>query len=92
MKPGFTLDVDTITKEVKSAAGKFVPSGKAAAAEESMSPGTDMATSSGGATEEKPTNWLLIGGIAAGVLVVGGLFFAFSGSSEKKPASSGAEG
>ena len=92
MKPGFTLDIDTITKEVKSAAGKFVPSGKAAAAEESMSPGTDMTASGGGATEEKPTNWLLIGGIAASVLVVGGLFFAFRGGSEKKSASSGAEG
>ena len=36
---------------------------------------------------------LLIGGIAASVLVVGGLFLAFSGgSSEKKSASTGAEG
>jgi hypothetical protein len=95
MKPGFTLDIDTITKEVKSASGKFLPSGKAAPAEEAG--GTDMSASSGGggATSEegKPTNWLLIGGIAAGVLVVGGLFFAFSGgSSEKKSASTGAEG
>ena len=94
MKPGFTLDIDTITKEVKSASGKFLPSGKAAPAEEAG--GTDMSASSGGggATSEegKPTNWLLIGGIAAGVLVVGGLFFAFSGGSEKKSTSAGAEG
>lgn len=93
MKPGFTLDIDTITKEVKSASGKFLPSGKAAAADEAA--GTDMSASGGGAAaapEEKPTNWLLIGGIAAGVLVVGGLFFAFSGSSEKKSTSAGAEG
>jgi hypothetical protein len=94
MKPGFTLDIDKITKEVKSASGKFLPSGKAAPAEEAG--GTDMSASSGGGgatpEEEKPTNWLLIGGIAAGVLVVGGLFFAFSGGSEKKSTSSGAEG
>ena len=94
MKPGFTLDIDTITKEVKSASGKFLPSGKAAPAEEAG--GTDMSASSGGGgatpEEEKPTNWLLIGGIAAGVLVVGGLFFAFSGGSEKKSTSAGAEG
>ena len=95
MKPGFTLDIDKITKEVKSASGKFLPSGQAAPASEGA--GTDMSASGGGgaaaAPEEKPTNWLLIGGIAAGVLVVGGLFLAFSGGgSEKKSASTGAEG
>lgn len=92
MKPGFTLDIDKITKEVKSASGKFLPSGQAAPASEGA--GTDMSASGGGgaAPEEKPTNWLLIGGIAAGVLVVGGLFLAFSGGSEKKSTSTGAEG
>jgi peptidoglycan hydrolase-like protein with peptidoglycan-binding domain len=81
MKSGFTLDVAALEKQLTKVSGKFTPSGKSSAADEAM-PGTDMAPSGG--SEAKPTNWLLIGGIAASVLVVGGLFFAFRSSSEKK--------
>jgi peptidoglycan hydrolase-like protein with peptidoglycan-binding domain len=92
-KPGFTLDMDKLEKQLTKAVGKFKPSGKAAAAEEA--PTTDFmpSTSSGGGggAEEKPTNWLLIGGIAAGVLVVGGLLIAFSSGGDSK-ASASAEG
>jgi len=89
MKSGFTLDVAALEKQLTKVAGKFTPSGKSSAADEAM-PGAAEQESAGG-SEAKPTNWLLIGGIAASVLVVGGLFFAFSGSSEKKstPAPSG---
>jgi hypothetical protein len=89
-KPGFTLDVAKLQKEITAAAGKFKPSGKAAAAPEAMPTATDTTTS-----DTPPTsgpNWLLIGGIAASVLVVGGLVWAFagSGSSDNKPAPAGA--
>ena len=81
MKPGFSLDVAALEKQLTKVAGKFTPSGKSSPADEAM----EGADQSAGIVEAKPTNWLLIGGIAASVLVVGGLFFAFSGSSDKKP-------
>lgn len=85
-KPGFTLDMDKLEKQLTKAVSKFKPSGKAAAAEEA--PTTDFMPGAGGpSSEEKPTNWLLIGGIAAGVLVVGGLLIAFSGGDDKKSSS-----
>lgn len=85
-KPGFTLDMDKLEKQLTKAVSKFKPSGKAAAAEEAM-PTSFMPSTSSTDTEDKPTNWLMIGGIAAGVLVVGGLIWAFSsgGSEQKKP-------
>lgn len=87
MKPGFTLDITKLQKEITAAAGKFKPSGKAAAAPEAM-PTMDTGTST--TTETAGPNWLLIGGIAAGVIVVGGLLWAFSGGNEsKKPAAAG---
>jgi LPXTG-motif cell wall-anchored protein len=92
MKPGFTLDVAALEKQLTKVASKFKPSGTAAPAEESLA--TDMTVPGGTpSTGEKPTNWLLIGGIAAGVLVIGGLFIAFSGGDDKKAApAAGAEG
>jgi len=88
MKPGFTLDIAKLQKEITSAAGKFKPSGKAAAAPEAMptSEGNEVSTT----TEAAGPNWMLIGGIAAGVIVVGGLLWAFSsGGAPAKPAQAG---
>jgi hypothetical protein len=88
MKPGFTLDIAKLQKEITSAAGKFKPSGKAAAAPEAMptSEGNEGSTT----TEAAGPNWMLIGGIAAGVIVVGGLLWAFSsGGAPVRPAQAG---
>jgi len=85
MKPGFTLDVAKLQKEITAAAGKFKASGKAAPATDS-SASADTFTPGPSEETAKGPNWLLIGGIAASVLVVGGLIIAFSGGSDKKPA------
>jgi peptidoglycan hydrolase-like protein with peptidoglycan-binding domain len=71
MKPGFTLDVDKLSSTLKTVAGRFQPSGKAAQASETF----EMAETEVPADSSK--KWMIAGGITVALLVTGGLYLAF---------------
>lgn len=75
MKSGFSLDTSLLTGQLTKVAGRFMPSGQAA---ESLPVSPDAPVAATG------PNWMLIGGIAASVLVVGGIVYMMS-SGDKQP-------
>ena len=71
MKPGFALDVDKLSSTLKTVAGRFRPSGKAAPATESF----DLEPEAAPVSSSRP--WLIAGGITTVILLAGGLYYAF---------------
>lgn len=83
-KSGFNFDVGAFANQLTRIGSRFKPSGAEAA------PYTDQSELPADAAPSGP-NWMLIGGIAVGVVVIGGVAWALwpSGTSDTEPKPSG---